>query len=157
MNDREYLVKLRKFLEDQTQNDDNDDYNNNGETIGNFAKLLIENIDKHLSEHPVRETKEPNQPLACYDCGLPYKDKAFVDIYIPSDIWNKISPKPNGGGVLCFNCTTRRLNEKGYLNVPVALQTNLYQPAYTVRDANTLELKIFSWNGEHWIKSSDLE
>lgn len=46
--------------------------------------------------------------LGCHDCGLPYSDPAFVDFVVEDDLWRRISPTGDEGGLLCVNCIVRR-------------------------------------------------
>lgn len=55
--------------------------------------------------------------LACYDCGLLYSSNAWCDVAVSNEVWLKISPTGHHGGVLCFNCMTKRIVELGLENV----------------------------------------
>lgn len=58
----------------------------------------------------------------CYDCGLEYGCDAWADISLPDEVWELINPSVNkGGGLLCFNCITRRLAFIGAENVPIKI------------------------------------
>lgn len=46
----------------------------------------------------------------CQRCGNQFK----VDINIPDEIWIKISPKGNEGGLLCAKCIFESLENLGY-------------------------------------------
>lgn len=59
----------------------------------------------------------PNGKLGCYDCGSEYGGPKFPDLFIPFDVWNKISPSGNCGGLLCPVCINARLHELGEKNV----------------------------------------
>lgn len=41
----------------------------------------------------------------CQKCGKVYK----VDILIPDEIWELITPKSNGGGLLCGSCIMKSI------------------------------------------------
>lgn len=57
--------------------------------------------------------------LCCYDCGRAYREYAgFADLHIPDEYWDKIAPKPEGGGMLCPSCMVSRATHKGLSNVP---------------------------------------
>lgn len=43
----------------------------------------------------------------CQACGRQYK----LDLGIPNDLWEKISPKKNGAGMLCGACICLRLEK----------------------------------------------
>lgn len=45
----------------------------------------------------------------CYDCKLDYNDPRFQDLVISDDMWLKISPTGDPGGLLCPNCMCGRL------------------------------------------------
>ena len=40
----------------------------------------------------------------CYDCGEPY----WMDAAVPNDVWARISPTGDEGGILCLRCIDRR-------------------------------------------------
>jgi hypothetical protein len=44
----------------------------------------------------------------CFDCGEPYGSPRFPDLVVPHDVWAKISPTGDGGGLLCPNCMCAR-------------------------------------------------
>ena len=54
--------------------------------------------------------RSPAEPVAasCADCGLLYASEAWADVTIPHAEWAKIAPRPDGNGLLCFNCMNRR-------------------------------------------------
>jgi len=55
----------------------------------------------------------------CYDCGLYYGCDAWADVHLPNDVWDMINPSEyKGGGLLCLNCITRRLEFLGLEEVP---------------------------------------
>lgn len=47
----------------------------------------------------------------CFDCGWQYGAEGWVDLVLPNWAWNKISPRGNGGGILCPNCICKRLEQ----------------------------------------------
>ena len=49
----------------------------------------------------------------CYDCGLEYGGKSWIETSIPDKIWKRISPTGDDGGLLCISCIVRRLREIG--------------------------------------------
>lgn len=59
----------------------------------------------------------------CYDCGLPYGGDGWIEAIIPDKMWADISPNGDESGILCINCISKRLKEKGYTtkSVPVEL------------------------------------
>lgn len=60
----------------------------------------------------------------CWGCGRPWGD-GWVDCWIPDDVWQLISPNPNGevdgSGHLCIHCIVTRLNMIGASEVPVSV------------------------------------
>ena len=50
---------------------------------------------------------------ACFDCGLLYADLGFVDLVLPNDVWAKIAPSHDGGGLLCPTCICARTQKAG--------------------------------------------
>ncbi len=42
-----------------------------------------------------------------------YGEEGFEDLVIPHDIWRRISPTRNSGGLLCACCTSARLTKAG--------------------------------------------
>jgi hypothetical protein len=51
--------------------------------------------------------------LCCYDCGLLYSSPAWCDVVIDDDVWERIAPRPGGGGVLCLTCMAARIIQAG--------------------------------------------
>lgn len=57
---------------------------------------------------------QPQPTLACHDCGRHYGDEhGFPDLVVPDDVWQKISPSGNEGGLLCPSCICKRLHDLG--------------------------------------------
>lgn len=44
----------------------------------------------------------------CEDCMLSYLDEGFHDLVVPDEVWARISPTGDEGGLLCPTCMTRR-------------------------------------------------
>ena len=61
--------------------------------------------------------------LACYECGLLYEGLSFCDVVVPDDVWAKISPTGDGGGILCFTCMVSRLTHLGLSGVPIEIMS----------------------------------
>lgn len=57
----------------------------------------------------------------CEDCGLAYGCERWVEAVIPDEMWEKINPGSEGGGILCIGCISRRLRRLGIDKVPVIL------------------------------------
>lgn len=51
--------------------------------------------------------------VGCMDCGLPYGDPGFADLFVPHDVWAKISPTGDEGGILCPTCMVRAAVKAG--------------------------------------------
>lgn len=52
--------------------------------------------------------------VGCEDCGRPYGDEhGFPDLLVPHDIWEKLMPGRNGGGLLCPSCMCKRAYDLG--------------------------------------------
>jgi len=52
--------------------------------------------------------------LFCHDCDRPYGDQyGFPDLVLPDDIWAKISPTGDEGGMLCPSCIVARCEQQG--------------------------------------------
>lgn len=50
----------------------------------------------------------------CMDCGRKYGDEhGFPDLVVPNDVWARISPTGDEGGLLCPSCVCRRLYDAG--------------------------------------------
>ena len=46
----------------------------------------------------------------CYDCARPYGDEhGFPDFIVSNDVWRRISPTGDDGGLLCPSCICHRL------------------------------------------------
>lgn len=61
----------------------------------------------------------PEQSVGCFDCGRPYGDaNGFPDLIVPNDVWRRISPTFNDGGLLCPSCICKRLFAAGIRDVP---------------------------------------
>ena len=59
----------------------------------------------------------------CFDCGVPYGENGFEDLIIPNDIWHRISPTGDDGGLLCAVCICNRLTQAGIRGVPGAFMS----------------------------------
>lgn len=59
----------------------------------------------------------------CYDCKLEYGSSGWLDCIVSDDIWIRISPTGDEGGILCINCIAKRCDSLGLLDVPVAIQS----------------------------------
>lgn len=65
-------------------------------------------------------TEHPGEVgLGCFDCGLLYGGPGWCDTHVPSDVWTKISPTGNEGGILCLTCMARRIEALGLDDVPL--------------------------------------
>lgn len=59
--------------------------------------------------------------VTCHDCHLPYGGPAWIEAVVPNEIWSRISPTHDDGGILCINCMARRCADMGLEDVPVML------------------------------------
>lgn len=72
-------------------------------------------IRKYTEERPIGTNR-------CYDCGMKYDDTGWIEIVVPDDIWETISPTHRkGGGLLCGSCLIRRLVIAGIKTVSVEI------------------------------------
>jgi len=87
--------------------------------LTDMARLLREQEDTFRGKSvlptvtPEPWLKPKPDPLACYDCLLPYTDPGFADFVVPDDVWAKISPTGDEGGILCATCMFRRMEALG--------------------------------------------
>jgi len=51
--------------------------------------------------------------LSCYDCGYNYNRPDWVEAVVPDEVWEKIAPNEEGGGILCIHCMSKRMVEAG--------------------------------------------
>lgn len=61
------------------------------------------------------------RPLGCYDCGLVYGGEGWMDALVSDEVWHKISPTHDEGGILCITCIARRCERLGLQDVPVQI------------------------------------
>lgn len=59
--------------------------------------------------------------IKCHDCGAQYGDDRWIETNVPNDVWAKISPTGDEGGILCISCISKRCIERGIDDVPVIL------------------------------------
>jgi hypothetical protein len=59
--------------------------------------------------------------IQCHDCGDQYGDPGWIEAVVPHDIWAKISPSKDEGGILCVMCIAKRCGRLGLEDVPVLL------------------------------------
>ena len=54
----------------------------------------------------------------CANCGRRYGDEfGFPDLVVPAEVWRKISPRGDEGGLLCPSCMCERAYAVGIENV----------------------------------------
>jgi hypothetical protein len=88
-----------------------------------------------MNENDRPPLPEPGTFGACYDCGRHYGDEfGFPDLVLPHDVWAKISPRGDEGGLLCPSCICRRAHALGMTGVPAMwasgpLKSEPYTPA----------------------------
>lgn len=93
------------------------------------------------SPAPLHEFESPSS--ACFDCGRRYGDSyGFPDLVVPHDVWAKISPRGDEGGLLCPSCMCRRAEALGiqcparFTSGPFCVDT---QPLVTPEDIALLK------------------
>ena len=59
--------------------------------------------------------------LMCHDCGAVYSGERWIETNVPNDIWAKISPTGDEGGLLCIMCISACCIKAGLEDVPVIL------------------------------------
>ena len=47
--------------------------------------------------------------ICCNDCGLPYDSPRYADFVVPDEVWKRISPTGDEGGILCAGCMFGRM------------------------------------------------
>ena len=82
-------------------------------------KFIIDSAMEDVVDKIQEENAEPF--LGCFGCGLEYGGDHWLEIVLPNDIWAKISPTGDDGGILCANCIAERLNKLGMKNVSYKL------------------------------------
>lgn len=70
-------------------------------------------------------------PLACYQCELPYSGEHWVEAVVADDVWQRISPSGNSGGILCVNCMAGRLHHLGLAEVEVKLTAGPFRDSHS--------------------------
>jgi len=64
------------------------------------------------------------QPTDCVDCGRHYGNEyGFPDLVLPNEVWAAISPRGDGGGMLCPSCICKRLADRGFEDVPAVFRS----------------------------------
>lgn len=71
-----------------------------------------------------------DERIFCAGCGLPYSSDKWCDCVVSDKIWAMISPRSDGGGVLCFNCMTGKLVALGLEKVPIKITSGPWLPAW---------------------------
>ena len=68
-------------------------------------------------------TDEPSKG-ACLDCKRRYGDEyGFPDMLVADEVWEKINPGSNGGGLLCPSCINARAHRVGIENAGMAFMS----------------------------------
>jgi hypothetical protein len=88
----------------------------------------------------------------CEDCGRPYGDEhGFPDLVIPNDVWRRISPAGDDGGLLCPSCICARLHKAGIKCQGAffsgSIESTSYATMYALRRVENLEERL---NGRDW-------
>lgn len=83
---------------------------------------IIEEIEVTV-ERPTAQKEDP-------DCGSPYRCPSCRRGGVPDSVWRAISPKVNGGGLLCMECAEFRARRLGIFLLWQAVRiTDEYEPA----------------------------
>lgn len=89
-----------------------------------ISGLLMDLCDGCAASYAERLASQQTT-LTCHDCGLAYGGVGWIDALVSDDIWLQISPSHDEGGILCINCISKRCEQLGLDNVPVALQSGV--------------------------------
>lgn len=82
-----------------------------------YASIPIETAKRMLANTVAVEARRLKG--CCLDCGRKYGDEfGFPDLFVPHDVWAKISPTGDDGGLLCPSCICRRAAVAGIERVP---------------------------------------
>ena len=92
----------------------------------------------------------------CHDCNRPYgQEYGFPDLIIPFDVWKRISPSGDDGGLLCPSCICKRLHDAGircegaFMSGPI--DSVSYHTMSALRRVENIELAIRgrdnAWSG----------
>lgn len=84
-----------------------------------WAREMNKNSKVLLAE--LKNKMEHEYPISCHDCGKAYGIKSWIEAIVPNDVWAKISPSHDEGGILCIGCMAIRCARLGLEAVPVAL------------------------------------
>jgi hypothetical protein len=83
----------------------------------------------------------------CQDCDRPYgAEHGFPDLIIPFDVWKRISPSGDEGGLLCPSCICARLHKAGircegaFMSGPI--ESVSYHTMDALRRIENIELAI---------------
>lgn len=80
--------------------------------------------------------------IGCYDCGRSYGDEhGFPDLIVPNDIWLRISPTGDYGGLLCPSCICKRLYDAGVQNCEASFMSGPIQSVSRVTMSNLLNVE----------------
>lgn len=84
---------------------------------------------------PAPAAEEAGQPR-CEDCGLPYTSPQWVDAVVSDDVWERLSGRADGGGLLCLACMDRRAGALGIIITPVLYWASRESGGYSVPEAD---------------------
>ncbi len=51
---------------------------------------------------------------SCFDCGVAYASREWIEALVPLAYWLVISPTGDEGGLLCFLCMEKRFWVRGF-------------------------------------------
>jgi hypothetical protein len=72
-------------------------------SMPNVPSSLTTRAPDHVPAEPVAWGPAPSFG-GCMGCGRPYSDDGFMDFIVPDNVWDKISPTGDSGGLLCPGC-----------------------------------------------------
>ena len=79
----------------------------------------------------------------CHDCGRPYGDKhGFPDLVVSFDVWKRISPTGDEGGLLCPSCICKRVHDAGITSCAAGFKSGPFATTESV-DVEQLWEKVW--------------
>lgn len=91
---------------------------------------------------------EETKTASCYDCDRPYGHRhGFPDLVVSNEVWQRISPTGDEGGLLCPSCICKRLHDVGMSNIEAAffsgpIQSVSYPTMFALRWTENLREQV---------------
>lgn len=88
----------------------------------------------------------------CDDCGREYgNEHGFPDLIVPKDIWHRISPTGDDGGLLCPSCICKRVHDIGVTRCEAAFLSGPLESIpswamHTMRWVENLRVQGHGWS-----------